>query len=77
MKVNLHENFLQSIANAIALYKVKRALPKVIQQLEDDPELKKTMEDIQKSVDKAAEQLKIYCKQHPNSKHCKDQKKDK
>lgn len=69
---NLHENLFQTIANTIALFQLKRQLPKAMIEAGDDPDLQQTLTALKFHTEELERRLKNHCKRHPESKQCKD-----
>lgn len=68
----LNENIFTSIAKLIARVSMKGVLPRIERELNNDPELKASMLSLKAISDKLELDLKVHCKRHPESKHCKD-----
>jgi len=70
-QVNLNEGLLTKIIKRLYKRTMDRTLKGLINQFEDDPELKAAMSDLQKSRERTKDTFKDYCKKHPESNFCK------
>tara|TARA_R110002096_G_scaffold102744_1_gene226884 strand:+ start:25 stop:291 length:267 start_codon:yes stop_codon:yes gene_type:complete len=70
-QVNLNEGLLTKIVRRLYKRTMDRTLKGLINQFEDDPELKAAMSDLQKSRERSKDVFKSYCKKHPESNFCK------
>lgn len=70
----LQENIFQKIANTLVLNKLKKELPKAMKEVQEDPRLVTSMQNLEYYTKQLADVLPDFCKRRPDSILCKDNK---
>lgn len=70
----LQENIFQKIANALVLNTLKKELPKAMKEVQEDPRLVTSMQNLEYYTKQLADVLPDFCKRRPESALCKDYK---
>ena len=73
-KQRLNEGFFDQIAKLLSLGTIQTSLSKTKEMVDCDPELTKTIQDLKDGYDRLKSKLPDFCKRHPQSNLCKDNK---
>lgn len=65
------ENIFVTLAKSLALFQLKKQLPKAMKQVEEDPETVSALESLQYYADRVNKLLPEFCKRNPQSNLCK------
>lgn len=68
------ENILADIAKVFLSAKIKKQLKKAERELQDDPELRATLDSLNFNLDQFESKMKNLCERIPNSGLCKGKK---
>lgn len=65
------ENIFVTLAKSLALFQLKKQLPKAMKEVEEDPETVTAMQNLQYYAERVDRLLPDFCKRNPNSNLCK------
>lgn len=71
----LHENIFTEIAKWLALAQIKREMPKIMKQMQEDPITVSSLQSLQYHAQQLQKILPDFCKRNPHSNLCKKDKK--
>ena len=75
MKDIITENIFLTLAKSLALFQLKKQLPKAMKEVEEDPETVSAMQNLQYYAERVDRLLPEFCKRNPNSNLCKKKNK--
>ena len=69
-QINLNEGLMKKLLKLLLRGAIKKTLIKGLKHIDDDPDMKAQLIDLQQAEERAADALKSYCKRHPDSQLC-------